>query len=280
MIGKKVKYFVHLHKRFPFNFESEWVVATAYEKNLALGGDYICLSDYQPSIAQIFRSHTQDPERIGYLAQTIATEYWILHHLHDIDYVGVTGYRRYAKFAEVPTGKSQALQTCRANQLSVNLLTDNNALKAIHEALVVHDVIVPRGLYFGKSIREQFLHPDQLETVWDAFIEAVAEILPQYRRYLPWFDSHHLSHFFGPMGMTPLGMYKEYADIYIKIVDYILRNVRNPFIVIDPLAQTKTDRWVGYLAERFYAFFLHVNAVRKFEVPVVLLEEPKFRWFR
>ena len=62
--------------------------------------------------------------------------------------------------------------------------------------------------------------------------------------------------------------------MYIRIITDMLMHVENPFMCLDDYAQAKTDRWIGYLAERFYPFFLFVNKVKTYEVPMILLADP------
>jgi hypothetical protein len=94
---------------------------------------------------------------------------------------------------------------------------------------------------------------------------------PEYKRRMAWFDMNHNNIFCGPMGLTPIGMFREYAEIYLKIIEAICQAAPDPFRIIDPKHSSKSDRWIGYLAERFYPYFLFVNHVNAYEVPMVLL---------
>lgn len=273
---KKIGYYVHFHKKFPFNFSSEWCKATHFEKDLDIGGPSICLSDFSENISNLFAAEAVNQERVGYLAQTIAAEYWILHNVHDVDYVGVTGYRRYAEFAKTPDRKTRAIRNEQVNDRFLAELTGRSAREAIEQVMAVHDVIVPKSMYFGQTISEQYLNSNQLEPVWGAFLEGIAQTTPEYKDKLNWFDLHQPSHFFGPMGMNPIGLFKEYADAYLKVVKFVLENTADPFHVLDWGNQNRSDRWMGFLAERFYPFFLYANRISKFEVPVVLFREAKF----
>jgi hypothetical protein len=270
---KTFKLFFHFHRRFAFNFDCDWARATAYEKGLDLGGDYICLSDSTPNISRLLdRDGNFEEAYVGYLAQTLATEYWILNHVHDLDFVGVTGYRRYPMFDYRSHSISAPLVHARATSEVVAALTSGVNPEAIHDALSRYDLILPKQLAFDKSVKSQYLET-QDAAVWEAFMDGIAELAPEYKNKLNWFDEAYSFSAFGPMGLAPLNAYKEYADIYFKIVAFILKNVPNCFVVRDRSARYKTDRWIGYLAERFYPFFIFANGMTPFEVNTVELFE-------
>ena len=270
---KKVKYFVHFHKDFPHAQDSTWVIPTVYENKAGLVKNAICLSRYEPSVRSVFSSFEPlDDERIGYLSQTIAAEYWILHHLKDVDYVGVTGYRRYPLFRHDRTNPIKKLGTT-ATLDHLATLTHNSHLPVINDILDTYEAITVKKIHCGGSIKSQFLRSQRPE-IWTHFIDSIARVVPEYKRWLGWFELENETHVCGPMGLTHLPMFKEYADMYIRIVVDMLKWVENPFLCTDDQAHAKTDRWIGYLAERFYPFFLFVNNVKIYQVPMIFLADP------
>ncbi|HQT89636.1 MAG TPA: DUF4422 domain-containing protein [Acidiphilium sp.] len=270
---EKFRLYVTTNKKFPFDSTSSWVARTGFERNLDLDGDYICTGATTPNIAELLPPIERGDEyRVGYLAQTIATEYWILHHVHDIDYVGVTGYRRYPLFLH-DRGDQNALIHTQATPETMQAICGTHHLPVMASVLSTYDVIVPRALTFAVSVKEQYL-VSQIKTIWELFIDCIGDVVPQFKRYLRWFDLTYTSLYFGPMGMTPLGLFKEYADSYAKIVALMCIRAEKPFLVIDEAARYRTDRWIGYLAERYYPFFLFASKVTSFQVPTVFLEAP------
>jgi hypothetical protein len=270
---KTVNYFVHFHKNFPHINDSAWVMPTIFENKKGLIDNAICLSKFSPSIRSLFNEfEPMDEDRIGYLSQTIATEYWILNHLTDVDYVGVTGYRRFPHFRHDRTNSNEGF-VAPASQENLSILTHDSHLVLINEILNTYDAITIRKIHCGGSVKSQFLDT-QREDIWNHFIDSIATVVPEYKRWLGWFELENQCHFCGPMGLTPLPMFKEYSDMYIRIIADILRWVENPFLCLDQNAEAKTDRWIGYLAERFYPFFLFVNNVKTYQVPMILLTEP------
>jgi hypothetical protein len=123
------------------------------------------------------------------------------------------------------------------------------------------------------SLRDQFLSSGQSLDIWEAFILSVESLNLIYKKNIDWFNLPQYSHFYGPMGLTPLSLYKEYAIEYFEIVKKIIKTVHNPFVILNPGAVAISDRWVGYLAERFYPFFLHIRKATKFQIPIALLHE-------
>ena len=246
--------------------------ATKYEEDIDVGGEAICLSSYSPSIAEIFNGFENDQHRIGYYAQTMATEYWVLKHKIEADYVGVSGYRRYPIF-NPNINFENPVTHIECSEKNLKILSDESNLEFASDILKYYDVIIPKNLEFRISLRDQFLKSGQSIEIWDAFISATSSINLEYKKNIGWFDLPQYSHYFGPAGLTPLGMYKEYANEYFEIVKFILNSISNPFIIIDPASSAKSDRWIGYLAERFYPFFLHMRKASKFQLPVALLCE-------
>jgi hypothetical protein len=270
---KTYQLFVHFHKEFPFNLESDWVTPTGYESDLNLGMPYTCLSAFEPSIKDILPPAERQPEtRVGYLGQTISTEYWILKHVTDINYVGVTGYRRYPMMSHNWSEKMPIIETI-ANKENLSTITNNGHIAIMNDVLNVYDVIVPRALYFPVSIEDQYLE-SQRKDLWLLFIACLVEVVPEYKYKINWFKISYNNFFFGPMGMTPLGIFKEYADIYSRIIALMCQRAEFPFVPMDQNAIMKTDRWVGYLAERFYPFFLFVNKLSYYNVPTIYLHHP------
>lgn len=270
---KTVNYFVHFHKDFPRAQDSTWVIPTVYENRPGLVEGAVCLSSYTPSIRSLFSAFEPfDDDRIGYLSQTIAAEYWILHHLKDVDYVGVTGYRRYPHFRHDKTNPAAGF-AAPATPDNLAILTNGGLLPLINEIFDTYEAITIRKIHCGGSIKSQFLI-SQREDIWNHFIDSIATVVPEYKRWLGWFELENDCHFCGPMGLTPLPMFKEYADMYMRIITHMLRSVENPFLCLDEHAPSKTDRWIGYMAERFYPFFLFVNNVKTYQVPMIMLTDP------
>ena len=272
-MNRKIQYYVHFHNSFPSPQGSNWVVPTVYEDNPDIIKNALILSKYTPSIRSLFKNFEPlDDETIGYLSQTIATEYWILNHLKDTDYVGVSGYRRYPL---INYDRSNPLMdVCMpATTDYISTLTDNANLELINSILDTYDVITIAKSPTNGTVKTQFIS-DQRVDVWEHFIDSICTIVPEYKPWVNWFNLEHQVHFCGPMGLTPLPMFKDYADMYSRIISNMLLNVEAPFICCNENARSKTDRWIGYMAERFYPFFLFVNNVKIYQVPMVRLTDP------
>jgi len=246
--------------------------ATKFEDNIDLGFDAICLSICRPSIAAIFTNIESDQARVGYYAQTIATEYWIANQQIDAEYVGVTGYRRYPIFN--PNIRVQgAVVNIESSWDNIKLLSEDSNLNYVYDIFKYYDVIIPKKSESRVSLRDQFLSSEQSIDIWELFIRTVSSLNPEYRKNIDWFDLPQYSHFYGPMGLTPSSLYKEYANEYFEVIKIMLKSIKNPFFILNYNAVSLSDRWIGYLAERFYPFFLHIRRVSTFEVPIALLHE-------
>lgn len=270
---KKFNYFVHFHKWFPHGAHSSWVIPTVYENKPDLIKNAVILSNQTPSIRSLFTAFEPlDDDRVGYLSQTIAAEYHILNHIKNVDYVGVTGYRRYPYFKHDLNNAAEAFGAV-ATPENMAILTHDANLELINTILTTYEAITIRKIHCGGSVKSQFLESQRAD-IWDHFIDSLVTVVPKYKPWLGWFDLENQCHFCGPMGLTPLAMFKDYADQYLRIIADMLKWVDNPFVCLDEKAQAKTDRWIGYLAERFYPFFLFVNNVKTYQVPMILLTDP------
>lgn len=269
-----IKYFVHTHKKFPFVADSEWVALTGYEHGLNLGSDYICLGDYEKNVRVLLPENFQySMERVGYLFQTLATDYWILHNVFDTEFVGVTGYRRYAHFSS-PANERRHELTAVASDKNLRALTNQNIKRKLIQIMGVFDVIAPRRTPFGCSVATQFIVSTKLPEIWTLFLACLAEVAPEYAAKFEWFEMSFEAHCCGPMGINRLSHFKEYADIYFRVLSLMLSRAENPWDIKDPLAGDLSDRWIGFVAERFYAYFLFVNRLSVYEVPMVFLRAP------
>lgn len=270
---KTINYFVHFHKRFPYAEHSSWVIPTVYENKPDLIEKAVILSNMPTSIRSLFTAFEPlDDDRVGYLSQTIAAEYYILNYIKDVDYVGVTGYRRYPYFKHDRTNAADAFGAIATSD-NMAIITHDANLELINTILTTYEAITIRKIHCGGSIKSQFLESQRAD-IWDHFIDSLVTVAPEYKPWLGWFDLENQCHFCGPMGLTPLAMFKEYADQYLRIIADMLQWVDNPFLCLDEKAQARTDRWIGYLAERFYPFFLFVNNVKTYQVPMILLTDP------
>jgi hypothetical protein len=267
--------YVHTYKKFNFSDSSSMVTLTGYERDLSLGHNYVCLENYEKNVRDLLPNPTEfSSERIGYLFQTIATEYWILNYVTDVKYVGVTGYRRYPIFKNPKNDLTFEYKLSSSGNV-IKELTDPTHLSLIAEVLSVYDVIIPRKLHFKNSIAEEFVRPHDAYGIWQMFLNCLAEIAPEYKPKLKWFDFSYSGNFCGPMGMNPLGIFKDYVDIYTRVIRLMLQRLENPWEINNPYQDALSDRWIGWLSERFYAFFIFANNLSVYEVPIAFLEEAK-----
>lgn len=265
--------FIHTHKRFNFNHDSAWVKLTGYEKDLDIGCDYLCLENFENNVRNLLPDGEKyDNKRVGYLFQTIATEYWVLKYLKDVKYIGISGYRRYP-FFRYSRADQQPTLNIQASDENLEVLTSPENLAVIEKILGVYDVIIPKRIHFPCSVADQFIQAHKIPEIWFLFIACIAEVAPEYKSKLGWFDMAFSANYCGPMGMNPLGLFKEYSDTYFKILSMVLKNCSDPWALSDPNAPIThiSDRWMGFLAERFYPFFLFANKISTFEVQGTLL---------
>jgi hypothetical protein len=74
--------------------------------------------------------------------------------------------------------------------------------------------------------------------------------------------------------MNPLGIFKDYVDIYTRVIRLMLQRLENPWEIKNPHQDALSDRWIGWLSERFYAF-IFANNLSVYEVPIAFLEQAK-----
>lgn len=266
----------HFHKEFPFNFKSSWLKAS-YAGGKApfawappFPGEWINTTQ-NPSIHeyQHYYRGVEENDFLRAMGQQ-ATEYYLWKH-GNADYIGVGSYRRYllilghddAQLAPVvKLGMPATLE-------SAEFLSSEEQKNAALKLLETYDVITNKQTPIGISVEEQYLQ-SQPKHYWDLFLEAINELMPDYRQHMNWFKGNQIN--FETSYIMRKQMFRKYVSELFEIYEYIWQRCDSVY----PTQQTTSEiypwRYPGFLGERFFPFFIHANALNAIHVPLVMLE--------
>ena len=199
----------------------------------------------------------------------LASEYWLLKNTPEVDYIGCTSYRRYLSLTDddqtvgkiiMPATQETAdkFGTPEQEQIALNYLKHS-------------DVITNNSVIIPCTVEQQYLQ-SQPKYYWDLFKEAIDKLYPSYREHLPWFTSSNVIHFESPYIMRR-EFFIRYTDEYFRILTYIFERVKVTYPSNDgTFTEPCPWRYPNFLGERFFPFFVHANALRMTQVPLVLLQ--------
>ena len=265
----------HFHKDFPFNHNSSWMRAAyaggtgAYEYYPpSKEGVWVNTSREQNRIQEYhhFYRGVSELEFLKAMGQQ-ASEYWLWKY-GKADFIGCTTYRRYLLLDDITQPVSKIGMA--ANQSSADYLSSDRMRDAALRMLETHDVITNIQTQLPCSVEDQYLQSQPRE-YWDLFLKAIAELMPDYRNDLDWFNKSTKASFETCYIMRKQ-LFKKYVSELFEIYEYIWTYASTAY----PTQQTTSEplpwRYPGFLGERFLPFFIAMNAGHPIRVPLVILE--------
>ena len=270
---------LHFHKSFPFNHKSTWL------KPSYAGGkepfmykppedndNFLNVNSGQNTINDLkhyYSSSRITEDEFLRAMGVLASEYWLLKNTPEVDYIGCTSYRRYLSLTDddqavgkiiMPATQENAdkFGTPEQEQIALNYLKHS-------------DVITNNSVIIPCTVEQQYLQ-SQPKYYWDLFKEAIDKLYPSYREHLTWFTSSNVIHFESPYIMRR-EFFIRYTDEYFRILTYIFERVKVTYPSNDgTFTEPCPWRYPNFLGERFFPFFVHANALRMTQVPLVLLQ--------
>lgn len=270
----------HFHKDFPFNHHSSWLKGsyapgrsesvdipsnTENFINVNASGDTIdYFRKYYPNISE--------NEFLRVMGQQ-ATEYYLYKQTPDVDYIGLTTYRRYlGLLTNIP--KNHFVVNGPKEVPFCEMLTSQECLNNALQYLQSCDIITNLPKLLANSVQDQYLE-SQPRYYWDLFQKAIYELYPEYREHLVWFTTNNVINFYTTYIMKR-EYFLKYAEQLFKILEYIFQNAD---VVYPKKENYYTEIWPwrypGFLGERFMPFFVYANSMKKIQVPLVILDETK-----
>ena len=269
----------HFHKSFPFNHKSTWLKPSyAGGKEPFMykppedNGNFLNVNSGQNTINDLkhyYSSSGITEDEFLRAMGVLASEYWLLKNTPEVDYIGCTSYRRYLSLTNdnqtvgkmiMPATQENAdkFGTPEQEQIALNYLKHS-------------DVITNNSVIIPCSVEQQYLQ-SQPKYYWDLFKEAIDKLYPSYREHLTWFTSSNVIHFESPYIMRR-EFFIRYTDEYFRILTYIFERVKVTYPSNDgTFTEPCPWRYPNFLGERFFPFFVHANALRMTQVPLVLLQ--------
>lgn len=235
------------HKAFPRNDACPWMQAVGVNGYTGVGvqsdaeGDNI--SHLNPYYCEL------------------TAQYWAWKH-SKAEVVGFCHYRRYLNFVFDATWEYHTTVGVPQDGPFLAYLTSPAQRARIDELLGVADALVGKRSGSNRSVQAHYLahHPKE---PWDAFLNAVAEIHPDFRPFLRYLD---LATTFSACNMYVMrrAQFHAYCEELFPVIDAVYRQIGTPY-------DSYNNRYPGFLGERFLSLWLHVRRMRSFEVPVIQL---------
>ncbi|SDD24471.1 DUF4422 domain-containing protein [Paraburkholderia lycopersici] len=242
-----LKIYQTFHKDFYRNTGCEWIVPVGVNGYDAPGLQRDCEGE---NIAELNPYYNE-----------LTAYYWAWKN-SEADIVGFYHYRRYLNFLIDETWKDRLIVATPAEARIVEYLTHAAQCERARRMLNVCDVVLPRTLPAPRSIEDHYLGHHHREP-WDAFLTALESAYPEHRAHL---DLFRLT------GVGPIcnifvmrrPLFDEYCAELFPIIDPIFKQ-------IGPRYDAHGNRFPGFLAERFLAFWVHIRRLRTLEVPLIQL---------
>lgn len=235
------------HKDFYRNTNCDWIVPVGVNGYDAPG---VQPDSEGPNIADLNPYYNE-----------LTAYYWAWKN-SDADIVGFYHYRRYLNFLIDETWKDRLIVATPAEAGIVGYLTHPGQYNRVRSMLNVCDIVLPKTLPAARSIEDHYLEHHPREP-WDAFLSALETAYPEHRAHLDLFRLTGI----GPICnifVMRRELFSEYCAELFSIIDPIFKK-------IGPQYDTHGNRYPGFLAERFLAFWVHIRRLRTIEVPLIQL---------
>lgn len=192
----------------------------------------------------------------------LTAQYWVWKN-SSASVVGFYHYRRYMNYLIDGTWSGDYGFSVPASQQVIDYLTQDNQKLMLERMLRVSDVVIPSRYSSGANSIEQHYTTHHQPEHWAAFLEAIARRFPQ--------DTHYLDLFRLTNQNTAFNMFVMRRELYNAYCEDL-------FAVLMPLFEQfgrnygeYNNRYPGFLAERFLAFWIQKHGLRTFEVPMMML---------
>lgn len=272
---KNIKMFMHLHREFPFNYDSEWVFpcyaggTEPFEWKPPIDRkEFINVTPNGILNYRHYYANTSEDNFLKAIGQQATDCFAANLGFYGPDYIGVGSYRRYLFILDAHRNPHEKI-TMPANEESVKFLTSNAQLEAASKLFDSVDVIINRPRTLDISIEEQYLQSQPRE-YWDLFKEAIVKVNSTYAPHIWWFTQYNIITYEGVYIMRKDLFYK-LVNEYFQIMEYIWKNCKNTYPTERTTSEPLPWRYPGFLNERFVPFFIFANSLKKAEVPLVFL---------
>jgi hypothetical protein len=272
----------HFHCDYPFNHTSSWMRASHagdVEFNDVLLKELAINTSVEEDRIQKYQKYYPNISEKDFLRAMgqQATEYWLWKHCES-EYIGCTTYRRYLLIAGSENEEETAKIVFPTNlEQMFHLSSDEQKEKSL-QLLQNHDIITNTRSVIPWSVERQYLASEPRE-YWDLFLEGIAELIPEYRKHLGWFEGNVVN--FETTYIMRKEFFKKYVSEYFQVMEYVWQNTDNTYPSHEYLVENGKEvgwwnpqgnpwRYPGFLGERFFPFFVYANQMNAAYVPLVL----------
>lgn len=245
---------IYTHKPFAFPRDSTWLRP-------------MLSADCQANIPGALRNDTGDNiARLGNHFNELTALYWLWKNRPDCAIAGLYHYRRYLNF--LPANPQPPEVVAASPPDAVTYLSDARQQQRLIDILATFEVVVPQGNFVGTSLEAHYLAA-HARPYWDRFWEIAFDTYPEYAKSRDFLRVSNKAHFFN-IFVSSKPWLDRYAAQLFGILEVLIGQLGFP----DPRPGQRFQefRYPGYLAERFFMFYLFANRCRVHEAQLVLLE--------
>lgn len=253
MVLLNIEIQIAANKKFYFPVESQ------YYKIIGLGGykhDGLWLPVCDDTGENISKKNFSYSELSGW--------YWLAKNKSLTEFIGLAHYRRlllldinhpefeYSRFLRL-TPSYEIMRYLTSERLL------DSALKILEQDLI----IVPRSIPIGESIADHYRR-HHLSQDWNLFILALKEVMGH--------GSNEVSFFDNSQNLIPYNMAIWRSSIFKKYIEDLFSILEWMDIHSSPATDFYQCRRPAFIAERFFTYYISINSIKTFSVPVILLD--------
>ena len=190
--------------------------------------------------------------------------YWIWKNSNN-SYVGLYHYRRYLSFLpHETTAKHINAFSVTPSEHNIQYLSSDSQLDALNLKLKFFEIIIPRRFPCFPSVSEDYLAQHEKEP-WLAFLEEVKLYFPfstPPEIYFSIVDRSPLCNVFA----TRKSIFDSYCADLFTVLDRVFQKVGPKF------SEANSNRYPGFLAERFLGYWIYIKRLNFCEVPMILIQ--------
>jgi len=248
---------VYTHKPFAFPRDSTWLRP-------------MLSTDCPTAIPGALRNDVGDNiARLEKHFNELTAIYWLWKNQPACDIAGLYHYRRYLNFLPAHPQPPEVFAASTAD--AVAFLSHPQQRQKLVDILATFDVIVPQGNFLGASLEADYL-AHHARKYWDRFWEIAFDTYPDYARFRDFLRLTNKAHFFN-IFVSSKSWLDRYAQQLFGILEVLTSQLGFP--EPEPEKRFQEFRYPGYLAERFFMFYLFANRSRVHETQLVLLEKDR-----
>ena len=204
----------------------------------------------------------QEISRLNPYFCELTAQYWVWKN-SNASVVGFYHYRRYMNYLIDATWSGDYGFSVPASEQIIDYLTHDKQRLMLDRMMQVCDVVIPARYSSDQNSVEQHYLMHHKPEHWHEFLEAISRRFPNDAHYLDMFKLTNLNTAFN-MFVMRRELFNAYCEDQFAVLMPIFEKFGNDY-------GEYNNRYPGFLAERFLAFWIQKHGLRTLEVPMMML---------